>query len=305
MKVLIGMDGSEPAQAALKAFSQTSLAASCEVVLATVAPPLPIYAFAENDVLPDAPEIERTQMQADQQRLDSLRDEFQSRFASCQTQVRRGSPSRELLRLGREFNVDLTLLGAVGHSALSRMLLGSTSDEVANHAATACLVHRQRSDRNSESDENQVTPLLDRVLIAISNHPDEGPLPTWATRLELAPGTEVHLLHVMETRPEYDLDLLKRVASYMKEVRSAAWKLMDDVRPELEERQLAVIPAMLEAAHVGQAIVDYANQHHCSLIVVGDHEEALLERILLGSVSRYVVRHADVSVLVAHSPATE
>jgi nucleotide-binding universal stress UspA family protein len=59
------------------------------------------------------------------------------------------------------------------------------------------------------------------------------------------------------------------------------------------------------AGVVGQPvgeIVDVAEQHGADLIVVGTREAGLLERLLGGSVSQGVARHAHCDVLIVHPP---
>jgi nucleotide-binding universal stress UspA family protein len=45
-------------------------------------------------------------------------------------------------------------------------------------------------------------------------------------------------------------------------------------------------------------ICDVAKQEACSLVIVGSHRHGLIDRVLLGSVSDYVVHHAHCAVLV-------
>jgi nucleotide-binding universal stress UspA family protein len=45
-------------------------------------------------------------------------------------------------------------------------------------------------------------------------------------------------------------------------------------------------------------ICDVARQEHCDLIVVGSHSYGIVDRVLMGSVSDYVVHHAPCAVLV-------
>ena len=56
------------------------------------------------------------------------------------------------------------------------------------------------------------------------------------------------------------------------------------------------------------AITDYAREHAIDLIVVGTHARGLVNRILLGSVSKSVVEHAHCAVLMvplrAQTPET-
>ena len=48
------------------------------------------------------------------------------------------------------------------------------------------------------------------------------------------------------------------------------------------------------------AIVALADQHEADLIVVGSHERSFLDRVLHGSVSDAVTRHAHCDVLIVH-----
>jgi nucleotide-binding universal stress UspA family protein len=57
----------------------------------------------------------------------------------------------------------------------------------------------------------------------------------------------------------------------------------------------------IEAAPTWEGIVDVANDHHASLIVVGSHRRRGLVGHLLGSVAAAVVVHSASSVLVVHS----
>jgi nucleotide-binding universal stress UspA family protein len=52
-------------------------------------------------------------------------------------------------------------------------------------------------------------------------------------------------------------------------------------------------------------IVEVAERHKADLIVVGTGEPGLLERLLQGSVSQGVARHARCDVLIVHPPDAE
>jgi nucleotide-binding universal stress UspA family protein len=57
----------------------------------------------------------------------------------------------------------------------------------------------------------------------------------------------------------------------------------------------------IEAAPTWKGIIEVAEQHQASLIVLGSHRRSGLVGHLLGSVAAAVVMHSESSVLVAHS----
>jgi nucleotide-binding universal stress UspA family protein len=66
-----------------------------------------------------------------------------------------------------------------------------------------------------------------------------------------------------------------------------------------EARRMGVVAAYLTwEGQPGEAIVAAAEAENVDMIVVGTHGRSVVGRLLLGSVSEYVVRHAHVPVLV-------
>jgi len=69
---------------------------------------------------------------------------------------------------------------------------------------------------------------------------------------------------------------------------------------QAEARGLA-ITTHLKEGHAGEEILRLAREAGADLIVVGSHGKSNLDRILLGSVSSFVVAHSPVSTLVVRS----
>lgn len=61
---------------------------------------------------------------------------------------------------------------------------------------------------------------------------------------------------------------------------------------------------VIEADHIGAGLVDFAKRRGSDLLVLGNTGQGLLSRFLLGSTSRFAVRHARCSVWVARRQAT-
>lgn len=53
-----------------------------------------------------------------------------------------GSPSHVILNMAEDFNIDLIVIGATGHSQLSRALMGSTAEKILSHSPSSLLIVR-------------------------------------------------------------------------------------------------------------------------------------------------------------------
>ena len=72
-------------------------------------------------------------------------------------------------------------------------------------------------------------------------------------------------------------------------------------REVADEAQRAGVDAtyLIREGQPGESIVAAAEEEGADLVVVGTHRRPVVGRLLLGSVSQYVVQHAGVPVLVA------
>ncbi len=106
-------------------------------------------------------------------------------------------------------------------------------------------------------------------------------------------------MYVMEKRPEYELDLLRKASEYWEEVRSMASRHIEAMSTKLTAAGHRVESTLVEAPHIGAALVEHVNKRQCDLAIVGDQRETIVARVLLGSTSRHVLRQASCSILIA------
>jgi nucleotide-binding universal stress UspA family protein len=147
------------------------------------------------------------------------------------------------------------------------------------------------------------------VLLAIddSNHSDAA---VRVVRERLPPErTSVRVLHVVEWPKNLAAPFTFAegpsaadcILAVHEEMRNDGRALAARAASQLREAHFDVTPLVVEG-DVRQAILDEAAAWPADLIVLGSHGRTGLSRLLLGSVSEAIVRHAPCSVEVVRDP---
>ncbi len=74
---------------------------------------------------------------------------FEGADVRCTKVIRNGHPGVTIVDEAQQRGVDLIVVGSIGHSTFSRILLGSSSDFVASHAPCSVLVARPTPSREA------------------------------------------------------------------------------------------------------------------------------------------------------------
>ena len=141
---------------------------------------------------------------------------------------------------------------------------------------------------------------MTKVLLAIETG-DVSAATVDAVRRQFRPErSEIHLLHVTDPLlylPLYDGALQNpiQIERVREEHAKEAQEMIGRTAEQLRELGYRVETA-IEEGEPRTTIVDYAERVKADLIVVGSHGRRGLPRLLLGSVSEYVARHAPCSV---------
>lgn len=302
MRVLAAFDGSSCSRFAVNGLRELPCHGELDLLLVTVSQ-TPLFAGqAEVGFGSDVSQYMAAQQAADGNRLRELAELIGSEFRSLQTHLLAGPAGVEIVELSKAENADLIVCGALGHSTISRVLLGSVSDSIATGAQCSTLVIRPPTLDGSDPSSEAKLPepkLPARVLVGVGNAESDGRLIDLITEMQLPVETEVELVCVMETQPGYEVNLIRKASAYWSQVHSTAARHIESMREELETAGYRARTALVEAPHVGAALVEHAGKRQCDLIIVGDQRESIVTRVLLGSTSRHVLRQAACSVLIA------
>jgi len=141
MKILLAIDGSEPAGAAVREIRDRSWPPGSRVrVLAVARPLIPPGELA----LAGAAYDQMTKEMVEETRKVAARasDALQRSGISVETVVREGDPRTEIVAEADRFQADLVIVGSKGRTGVARWLMGSVAEYVVRHAPCSVEVAR-------------------------------------------------------------------------------------------------------------------------------------------------------------------
>jgi nucleotide-binding universal stress UspA family protein len=298
MRILLAVDGSD---------------ASMSAVATTAALPLgPGSAIEVVSVIPDrfAPEgsgwpaVVRMELPRDRERLyDDIRrrlagiaDRLKTEGVTSEVQIREGRPASEILIEADRFGADLIVVGARGLSAVRRVLVGSVSAEVVDHAPCPVLVARREA--------------AERVLVATDGSPDADRAADFVADCGLFSDADIRVLSVADAgmpwwtgvSPVDGMTSIEVYGDALESARHRAISVAEQAAKRLRGHHVTAVPARPDG-DVASTIVAEAGAWRADIVVLGSRSMGALHRLLIGGVSRAVLHHAPMSVLIVRPRA--
>jgi nucleotide-binding universal stress UspA family protein len=193
--------------------------------------------------------------------------------------------------------VDMLVLGAHHTPAISRFLLGSTSEKVARLTKVPVLV----------AAESRKKPFA-RVLAAVDTSDQSPGVLNLAATFATLDRAIVRVIHVWEPIPP--IVTPHQTVGGMVPVGASEAKAIADARRrderarferlfgELDQTCDLELEKSLRTGHAGAEIVKEANEWDADLVVMGTHGAGFFDRLMMGSRSLYVLRHCERSTLM-------
>jgi nucleotide-binding universal stress UspA family protein len=289
MKVILATDGSTHSEDAAWLLAHLPHSDKLELVVLYVsnAPNL-------RGSMNDAELIKRIEI-ADELRAKSIFQHvnvlFEGANASLELVIAEGHIGTTIVNEAKTRESHLIVLGAVGHSLFERML-GSISDFVATHAHCSVLVvrptgleaRRRPIDLCIAYDESEPSAEAIKQLGQFG----------WGAKTNMDVIGVVTIPFVYSEIP-YEFDL--------EEIKDTKEQAIGAAAEELSKLSPNVKTHLIDSTHVGDALVEFAKKRGSDVIVMGNTGDGMLSRFLVGSTSRYVLRHAKCSVWIARKHA--
>lgn len=270
MNILYATDGSEASLAGAHLLVTLPLSTSDQLTLLTV---VPEHGERDSDAA-----------------LGAARDILQQTRASVETKsCGPGVAAEEILRAAEAEPTDLVVVGSRGLGALTRFLIGSTSERVARHGKCSVLVARP------------LTNNLQQVILGSDGSDGALRAAESLNRFPLPEASQVRVVTVMQF-----LELLSPSGKihWHAEFRALYRRHCDEAEKQMKELAASFLAAgrscsaEQRSGDPAASLIQCAEEQKADLLVVGSHGLSALDRFLLGSVSEKVLRHAHCSVLV-------
>lgn len=299
-KVLLATDGSTEAARATRMAVELSEKLGAELHLTYVEPVLGPNVWPESAVYDTSFQNElrvRAEKDARARLDDEVRKVKEMGGEIAETHARIGRPDAEIVSLAEEIGADLVVLGSRGLGSLRRVLMGSVSTSVVRHNHGSVLVVRG---------EGEGFP--GRILLATDGSREARLAREVAAEISVATGAELHIIHVLDTRP-YTPHLGPETwdgwEANLERARVNAHSFLERQAARIRERGGQVAGTYIALDNPSAEIVRLSEDSGASLIAVGSRGLGGVKRALMGSVSDSVVRHAHCSVLVVRNGGKE
>jgi nucleotide-binding universal stress UspA family protein len=285
--ILVASDGDRSSMPALEAAYELSkrTGATVRVIAVFEASPVFVYEFGAITALPELMTGARDELLI---RVKELVTEVAGSGVEWTIDVREGEPAGEIVRAATESNARLLVLGVRHRSLVDRLFARETSLRTLHLSRTPLLV---------VPEGYGTTPR--HMLVAT----DFGPASVVAARtaLELFPTiTRVSLVHVAPTSAQ----IPPQFAPWVPVLREDIEPGFERVRSDLALRPGVSVESVSLAGKPSNEILHYARSNDVDLIVTGTRGAGFIDRLVMGSTSRGLLRGVPCAVLVVRAPST-
>jgi nucleotide-binding universal stress UspA family protein len=142
-KILVPTDGSEHSERAIRIAIEIAQQSKGSIVGLCVAQPYPYSPLSEGAVAGDAAEYERQTVALAEKHTAKILSAAKEMDVPCETVVTKSfKPSKEIIEVAKSSQCDAVVMASHGRKGLSKLILGSETQNVLAHADIPVLVCR-------------------------------------------------------------------------------------------------------------------------------------------------------------------
>lgn len=200
-----------------------------------------------------------------------------------------GAPDRRLAELSAQ--AELTVVGRRGVGGFARLLIGSTSEYVANHGEGPVVVVPDGWQRSRH--------LNAPIVVGVDGDEQNDGALEFAFEMAARHRVPLWMVHAWDVPQPYTWDTAA-ITGMHEQWKQWARQWLDTVAEQWQPKHPEVeVERKLRQSHPVLALLDTAESVDAQLIVIGGRHQRM-SGLMLGSVARGVLHHATVPVAVVH-----
>jgi nucleotide-binding universal stress UspA family protein len=299
MKILIAYDGSDCAEAALDDLGRAGLPGVCDILVLSAAKALaPAPVLAALPAGPPPREHPKFSDDPPHRCAEAAAQRLTRKFPGwhVQTDATPEAASAAIISRSAAWKPDLIVVGSHGRSGFQRMIIGSVSHHVLNHAACSVRVGRCRKNQHDQPP---------RIIIAIDGSRDASAALRCVADRAWPPGVEIRLIGVVDLRTWMFACATAEPGSLC--IPSVEEELRAETDRNLKRAEELLSTSGLPSRRFlctgspQEILVESAEQWNADCIFLGARGLTAPSRLDLGRVSCSVARRAHCSIEVVRS----
>jgi nucleotide-binding universal stress UspA family protein len=139
--------------------------------------------------------------------------------------------------------------------------------------------------------------MFEKILVAIDGSKTSEKARDLVLEMAKSWGAEVHAIYVIETGLFSSIPMDNTWEVIYGMLKAEGEKALEEVKKKGSEMDV-IAQTYLREGHAGNEILKVAQESGADLVVVGSHGKTQIDRLLLGSVSSYVVKYSTITTMV-------
>ncbi len=228
---------------------------------------------------------------------EKIRNLMENRSLKWDPLVSFGDPVDEAARIAEQQNADIVIAASYGLSGLKRFLLGTVVERMARTVSRPLLV--VHPPKHPETRETDIPLEFGKIVVGCSLPSDSSQSLKYAISLAVEFRAELHLLHAAEKPLDEDI-VNPAQAPYgevQQELQDRLCQGLAKLVPDDVFKQCNVETVLVKGVP-GEGLSSHAAEIGADLIVIGVRHRSAIEKLLVGSTTEAVLRHAPCPVLV-------
>lgn len=238
-------------------------------------------------------ELQRLANQA-LKKIEELMQPYQVNWAPV---VTKGDPVNKVSETAEREEADLVLAVSHGNKGFKRFLLGTVIERMARGLTRPFWVIPPK--KLAEPIADDIFFSFEKVIVGCDLSPDISPALAYARYFGKNFGSEIHLLHTLESPVIEEFDD-KTEGHYEKVQQTLIQRLADkllNLYPNRHDENFKV-RAVVKTGLPGEALIRYSKEQAADLMIVGIRRHGTIEKFLVGSTTEAVLRRSPCPVLV-------